>query len=212
MEFQVLKKDKQIIGNAQSARVIAAFGDFKGFSDFFESSAFEEQERREFMRNYDYLVEKMARENEFSFEDTGDGFFFIVDLPSGHNCKTMARLLSSLYRLMRGIKKMIERKNHPRPDGFGVVVFSGIADRTVKRNGRIVYRGACINWAHKCLHAYDGMIVHASARQLLSKAQERRHGFIYKLLPLPSVIPQGLPRKEASVLYSFKIDERKVSR
>jgi hypothetical protein len=194
----------------EKVRILAVFGDFKGFSDFYEASAFDEEDREQFMDAYDSLIEQIERETGFIFDDTGDGFFCPIDLKGGHACHTTLKAFKALWKLYRKIVRLIDNKNHPRPDGFCMTAFSGAVTRKIKKNGKIVYRGPHINWAHKCLHLHKGIgfIVHASARQHLSRKQEFRNKLIYKPLPLLPILPDGLPKKEASVLYSLKMDER----
>lgn len=164
----------------KKARIIVAFGDISGFSDFCDAITNDEVEYDPLMDAFDSIVAAAEKETGFHFTDTGDGFMCTVDLEEGDPAKIIIGVLIALNKVLRQIEGAItdHRKNSVGPDGFRIVVTAGWVKRKVRKDGRITIRGKVINQAHNYLDTARGygLVVHDSARNLISDGLARKNG------------------------------------
>src|SRR5690242_13459194 len=107
-------------GKSEKARIVVAFGDFGGYSSFYEASINDEKELNSFMDTCDDIVDGEAERSGYRFNDTGDGFFCAIDLVDGHNCKLAIKVFKKFWDIHRRIEAVIKKKKHPRPDGYRI--------------------------------------------------------------------------------------------
>jgi class 3 adenylate cyclase len=193
-------------GKQEKVRIIVAFGDIQGYTDFLDEVTNDETEFLPFDAEFDAVIEQAEKETGFSFTDTGDGFMCVVDLGSGHNCTLAIRVLHSLWRLLKVVERLIDQKEHPKPSGFRIVIARGYVFRKIRRDGKISLRGRHINLAHNLLEVARGygIVCHESVKALISQGQARAHGFTFTPL-FPKTIPSTIPPKDAKMLYVFDI-------
>jgi len=164
----------------QKVRLIVAFADISGFSNFCDAVTNDEVEYDPLMDRFDEIVEKAERETGYSFTDTGDGFMCTVDLVPGNAGRTTLQVLTHLWRILTEIEAAIDthRKDSVSPEGARVVIAAGYVKRKIKKDGRVILRGKYINLAHNFLdHARGhGVVVHDSARNLISDVLAKKSG------------------------------------
>ncbi len=189
----------------RDVRLIAVFGDIRGFSSFYESVTHPVTERDPFLNAYDDLITEILTGAGLPYEDTGDGFICLVDLGSGKDSRKAAHVLRVMWTLLKRVQRLIARKEYPYPDGYRIRLAVGYATRKVKRDGKVVVRGKHINLAHKMLKIEPsiGIVCHETMTQLISKRQAKKCGFKFKHLPTDRRIPEGMSKKDASALWAF---------
>lgn len=189
-----------------TVRIIVAFGDIRDFSNFWNAVTHEESELLPFLDRYDDAIDEESHRSGYVFRDAGDGFMCVVELGSGHNCKTALHLLSALWRVHKRVQRIIETTEYPRPDGFRIRVACGHVIKKVKKDGTVIFRGAHINMAHKLLRVEPkvGIICHESMKQLMSDIQLKKARFKFSKLHTCSPIPDGIQKKDMSALWQLE--------
>lgn len=189
---------------SEKIRLLVAFGDISGFSDFCDGITNDEVEYDPVMDRFDEIVEKAAQRTGYSFDDTGDGFMCTVDLSKGHASGTIIGVLLDLYAVLVEIEAALDhhRQESLCPNGFRIVVTAGYAKRKIKKDGRIILRGKIINQAHNYLDSArgHGLVVHDSARSLIPDDQAEQAGIDFVRLrkfPMLSVVTVRSDRRRS---------------
>jgi hypothetical protein len=186
-----------------NVRILVAFGDITGFSSYCDAIASNERELAPFLDALDRILEEELP--DYSLADTGDGFMLVMDLDAGHNCRQAVEVLVALWRVLVRIRKLIRSMPHPRPIGFRIRVTVGYAIRKVRSSGSLSFRGKCVNLAHNLLEVRKtlGIILHITAKSLLSTRQLHRAGFTLRPIQ-PGRAPDCIPRRDAERLYALE--------
>lgn len=168
-------------GKSEKVRIIAAFGDITGFTAFHDDITDDEKELDPFLDKFDEIIEDVERYTGYEFNDTGDGYMCTVDLPPGRNCNKAAEVIVAMYLILARVSGLIDRMEHPRPDGFRIGSDIGYVRRKVKKNGRIVLRGKNVNRAHNLLEIArgHGMVCTDNLRQMVTAQQEKKFGITF---------------------------------
>lgn len=171
---------------AEKVRIIVAFGDIAGFSEFCDDITNDEVEYDPLMDRFDAIVESAEKRSGFYFKDTGDGFMCIADLPAGKSACVATCVLCTLWKIYEDIEEVmaVHREDSVCPSGFRIVVTAGYVKRKIKKDGQIIFRGKYINKAHNYLDVARGfgVVVHDSARNLITDAKAKKHGIDFARL------------------------------
>lgn len=188
----------------EKARILAAFGDIRGFTMFCDLVTNEETEHDPFFEKFDALVESISRRTGYTFSDTGDGFMMVVDLKPNHACAEAGEALIVLWNLYERINQMMEEMDAPRMNGFVVTGTYGYVRRKMRTDGSISLRGRQINLAHNLLEVAKnyGFVIHDSWRQLISDKQLKKLGFSITRATLRGPLPDSISRLDASLLWA----------
>ncbi len=173
-------------GKNEKVRLIVAFGDISGFSDYCDAVSYDEKELYPFLDAFDDLMEKIEAETGYTFSDVGDGFLLTVDLSEGHNCGVAVKVLNCLWDIYSQMEKLMDSMPPPRPDGFRITGVVGYVIRKVKKDGKVVLRGKWLNQCHKMLaHARGvGIVIHDNLKQLMNDKQIKKNGFEFERLKI----------------------------
>ncbi len=199
--------------NRRGVRVIVLFGDISGFSGFWDSVTDDEKELDPFLDSFDDLVEETRRETGYSFADTGDGFMVIVDFPEEKNGETVAKVLDAFLKLLKKLQQLIETKEPPRPAGFRITGAMGYVKQKVKQDGRILYRGKPINFAHNTLDLARGvgLLIQGTLREMVSERVAEKYGLTFTHFKKPRVLPHGVSAHDAEKLFAVGLRDRRTS-
>jgi len=172
---------------SEKVRLIVAFGDISGFSNFCDAITNDEVEYDPLMSRFDKIIDDAEQKTGYAFRDTGDGFMCTVNLPSGHACKIAADVILALWRVLEKVDAVFteHRRDSICPEGFRIVVAAGYVKQLVKKDGRIVLRGKSLNLAHNFLNYVRGLglVAHDSVRNLISPTQAKKYGIEFSRHP-----------------------------
>lgn len=190
-------------GAGDNVRVLVAFGDITGFSSYCDQISSNERELAPFLHALDAILKEELR--GYSTYPTGDGFMLVMDLETGHNCRRVIDVLTALTRVLVRVRRLIRSMPHPRPLGFRIRVTVGYAIRTIDPSGRLSFRGKCVNLAHNLLEVRKsvGIILHVTARSLVTPQQLRRAGFVLRKITA-TLVPDCIYRLDANDLYALE--------
>lgn len=190
-------------------RIVVAFGDIEGFTNFWEEITNDQEELIPYLEGFDRIIEEVEAQTGRTFIDTGDGFMMIVELGGPDNDRISVELLPVLWRMLKKIERMNRARPWPKPDGFRIVLASGHVLKRVRKDGRVSYRGRHINLAHNLLDLARGrgLVCHSSFKAFVTDADAKAAGVRFTPIPAPRNIPWSVPRKDAASL--FKIELRK---
>jgi class 3 adenylate cyclase len=194
-------------GHYQETRIAVAFGDIAGFTDAYEQATSPLKEFSPFFDRFDSMLTRVGRATGFPFDDTGDGFMCVMDLPNGHACGRVAEMLSALHDLNAGINREIaEMEGAARFRFFRIRVAAGYVLRKVNANGKVVYRGKPINLAHKALQFVkdERLVAHGSFRALITDRQLANAGFEAERMRPPRRRPEGISAEAAQRMYAIR--------
>lgn len=173
----------------RKVRIIVAFGDISGFTDFCEKITNESVEYDPFMAKFDRLIERTELETGYEFYIPGDGFMCTVDIQDGNCSQKAAEVLIALWDLLKKIVRLIDKKkrNPPAPAGFRIVGAAGYSTETFRRvNEKVqrILRGRHINRAHNYLDLArgKGFVVDDSLKQLVSEKHAKKYGMRFSHL------------------------------
>lgn len=190
----------KILSEYEKVRIIVAFGDISGFSDFCDAVTNDEVEYDPLMRAFDQLVADTERRTGYSFTDTGDGFMCTMDIDSGNSSRVATQMVTDLWGLHRNIEAVfdVHRRESICPDGFRIVFTSGYVKRTIKKDGKILLRGKSVNQAHNYLDIArgHGLVCHETFKVLMSDEQCKKPGISFA------------PIKTLKKLWQIKVEEK----
>ena len=171
---------------SEKIRVLVAFGDISGFTNFMDSITNDETEYYPLMTEYDELVQSAKVETGYQFDHTGDGFMCWVDVTKGDAGQAAIRFLKSMAKLCKKINALFaqRRKQFVAPAGFRIVGATGHVHFTKDEWGHPLIRGKHVNMAHNALDDArgHGVVCDVSLHDLIPDRLARRNGFSFRLL------------------------------
>jgi hypothetical protein len=187
---------------SQKIRLIVAFGDISGFSNFCDAITNDEVEYDPLMSRFDKIIDDAEQKTGYAFRDTGDGFMCTVNLPSGHACRITADVIMALWGILQKVDAVFaeHRRDSICPEGFRIVVAAGYVKQIIKKDGRIILRGKSLNLAHNFLDEARGLgiVAHDSVRNLISQPQAKKYGIEFSRIkrnPMLSIVKVRADRR-----------------
>lgn len=189
-------------------RVIAAFGDVRGFRKWTLRAMNTTEISSAFIEQLYGHFETFSQGTPNFVKYLGDGILIIRELGGGHNCGNARQFLLDISNLAASVHQSIKGV-WPRPDGFRVRVVCGFVWKrmTLKRIGKKhvlhpEYIGYPVNMAQSLLYAYPDIscICHESITELIG---EKKTGLCFKQLPSPKERRYGIDPQDFNGLWSF---------
>lgn len=204
----------------ERTRIIAAFGDIRGFRKWTVRALNAPEVASLFIDEVYRSFEAFEHESATYVKFLGDGLMIVRELSTGHNCGTARRFLQELDLLNVRVHEAI-KNIYPRPDGFRVRAVSGHVWKRqtvcgglcnlMKRAGRKVHKaefiGYPVNMAQSLLFVYPEIptVCHESVVELMGT---KTCGLSLKQLPAPKEPRYGVDPQDFHGLWSFRATEK----
>jgi hypothetical protein len=189
-------------------RIIAAFGDIRGFRKWTLRALNSPEVSEGFIRDVYSNFEQFSQKTSNYVKYLGDGLLIVRELGNGHNCGTARQFLHEVHNLTVAIEDSI-KGIWPRPDGFRARVACGYVWKrpTIKRwKGRnfnhAEYIGYAVNMAQALLYVYPEIqnICHESIVELIGP---KKNGLVLERLAPPKERRHGVDPQDFNGLWRF---------
>lgn len=193
----------------KQVRAIIVFGDIRGFSVWEQSVTRPEIEFKPLMNRFDAMVDQHETSTGWFTKNLGDGYMQIIELPSGHACKTALHVLRYTADFATKVSNTIRRSPWPRPDGFRVRFAAG---HIWKKDGnKRDYVGRHVNLTHKLLRVSpeNEFLAHQSFVELMTKKQADGIGAKFLKAETDRRVPDGILKADMKALWSLQRFKRK---
>lgn len=159
-------------------RILVAFGDISGFTEFVDAITDDAREYDPLMDEYDRLVKEAKTETGYHFNQTGDGFMAWLEISNLNPGKLAVKFLLDLYALLKKVEDLFDKRREKfvSPSGFRIVGATGYVKLKIE-DGEEILRGKHINKAHNALDEArgHGLVCDISLRRLISDALAKRN-------------------------------------
>jgi hypothetical protein len=160
--------------------------------------------RHAFMMAYDReaLYYKERTKAQF-YKRLGDGRMYVHHLTPGSESVTASTVLCESLGLIRRVDRLIAKLPSPRPPGFRIRIMGGVCASESYPDGEKDWLGYVPNTCHKLLVVRPDVacIAHESVREMISRADKKRHGFVFDLVTEQRRVPDGVDREDVESLY-----------
>jgi len=200
-----------MMANASTkVRIIVMFGDIRGFSNFAQHIEDEDTQIIPLMDAINDLVDKFEDATGHRIDNLGDGFLLIAELGTEDDA-TAIDLFKKVCDFIEAVHRLIRHWPYPRPDGYRVRIACGRVVKKKKVGRKPIFYGRCLNLAHKLLRVEPSIpiIVHESAKQLITENQCRNHHLKFRHIDNPEPAPDGVHKLDMVALWELSTEARR---
>lgn len=210
LDLEFFEKNPRVNGKRVFAAV--AFGDttsFKKWTNHPFSTA--DKHTRFMVQLYDQFL-RFRNGSGYFVKILGDGLLAVKELPDPSERKELIlEMMAHATGLVRGVERLIERINYPRPKGFRIRLVAGdilrleASDPNNKGIKQIDYADYPVDLAHSLLQMHKDLpfVCHESVRECVSPPGKKNRVAFTPLSP-PGFCPEGIEEEDLKVLWSFK--------
>lgn len=213
--LRIMAENEKII-TSERKRVIVAFGDITGFSQWIKRAGTSIEKHFELTEHIYHKAMNLAFSSAYHIKLLGDGFVMVKEIDFGNGRDIALKYVKDIHDMAIDIQSTIKSLPFPRPDGFRVRIVSGFVTK-IKMNFcdidkpcemRSDYVGYIMNLANRLLFFMEEnpFICHESVKELIGDPA-KEDSYIVDMYKLgeSKVSLSGVDDEDLKATYSFTV-------
>lgn len=198
--------DAAALEGPQKKRILVAFGDISGFSNWSRRTEDDGEHFLRLMRPLG-LVFSAVRDDKTTVKKYADGLMMVIEIEHGKEEQAALKMLHKCVTVLKHTDRIIRNLHHPKPTGFRIRLIAGPAWKWMDPGEEWDYYSKTVNTAKNLLGIAKSIpfIAHATFLELIHPKALKRIGInVTPLAPQESVL-DNLDKEDLSLLFCLKI-------
>ncbi len=172
----------KLLGTAEIAEIVCAFGDISGFTKWMEKVTRANQ-AIDLLKRINSIFKEVAARYKCFYKRTGDGCLLIFHLQMFERSKRVIEALFATWQMTKEIENMIGTMNDPHPKGFRVRLTRGPAIGWKDDKDEDFY-GPDINRCFRLLKKYrkERFVCTGAVKSMIDAKEARQAGLIFSVI------------------------------